>query len=264
VPNRRQPVGVFRGMRRFEGPLAFCLAALGSGLIAASGAGARTFHTVERECPFTGTKFRAHVDASGTRICLRLDLKPIGYIGAPPELPVCPDDGFVVFKDAFSKGEVERLRPWVESQEFRRLASEESTYYRKAATLRRLGAPSSEVAWALVQASWQVEDDADKYGRYVSEALAELTRAAAESPPTAGGERASLEPDAAALLAGELARRTGQGQRARERFQQLKQKPGLDQRLLEMVDRELELVNAGDFDAHYVPREREAACARSD
>src|SRR5262245_45312529 len=157
-------------MARFRGRLGIWMAALGGGLIAASEVGARTFRTVERVCPFTGTKFRAHVDASGTRLCLRLDLKPIGLIGAPVELPVCPDDGFVVFKEEFSAGEVERLRPWVESQEFRRLATNESTYYRKAATLRKLGAPSGEVAWALVQASWQVDDDAKKYERYVSEA----------------------------------------------------------------------------------------------
>jgi hypothetical protein len=233
-------------------------------LLAATSTSGRTFGSVERVCPFTGTKFNAEIDASGTRLCQRLDLKPIGFIGAPAEVPVCPDDGFVVFKERFSTEEVNRLRPWVESEEFREMTRTESEYYRIAQTLRRLGEPSDEVAWQLVQASWQVEKDREKYRRYVGEAVRELLAAAATTSPPASGREPALRPEVAAVLASELERRTGQLEHARARLQQLKQKPGLPSTLVEVIDWELELVAAGDTSAHYLPRESEERCSRSD
>ena len=135
---------------------------------------ARTTAEVTRVCPFTGTEFKAEVEASGSRFCQRLDMKPVGAIGAPPLVPICPDDGFVVYKETFEPEEVSTLRGWVESDEFRRITAKESPYFRIAKTLERLSAPDDEVAWAYVQASWEIESDPETYAKRRHEQVEKL------------------------------------------------------------------------------------------
>jgi hypothetical protein len=128
-----------------------------------SSAEARTTAWTTRVCPFTGTSFPAVEEASGTQVCLRLDTKPIGFIGAPAVVPICPDDGFVVYKPEFSEQEKAILRPWVQSPQFRALADSESPYFRIAVTQRRLSEPALAVAHSYLAASWKVEFDHDRY-----------------------------------------------------------------------------------------------------
>ena len=177
------------------------LAALAATALLAAGASA-TARLVERVCPLTGKKFSGG-STWRARVAFTSTLKPIGVTGAPPELPVCPDDGFIVFKETFTAAELERLRPWVGSDEFRALTASESTYYRYAETLRRLGQPSDQIAWRLVQATWQVDRDREKYARYAAAALKELENLAANRDMV--------------MLAAELQRHTGQFDQARSK-----------------------------------------------
>ena len=218
------------------------LAAFAATALFAAGASAGTLGSVERVCPFTGTKFSGRIDLSGTRFCVRLDLKPIGPIGAPPELPVCPDDGFIVFKEKFTAAELDRLRPWVGSDEFRALTASESTYYRYAETLRRLG-QSDQVAWRLVQATWQVDRDREKYARYAAAAVKELETLAANRDMV--------------MLAAELQRRTGQFDQARLKLEGLQKQEGLPEGLRANVERELQFVGEHDSTRHYMQADEE-------
>lgn len=217
------------------------LAAVAAAFLLAGSAGARTVGSVERVCPFTGTKFSGRIDLSGSTFCTRLDLKPIGLVGAPPELPVCPDDGFIVFKKKFSAAELATLRPWVESEGYRTTTANETTYFRYAETLRRLGAPSDEVGWTLVQATWQVEAEPARYRRYVAAAVSELAQ---------GGRRSQL-------LAAELERRTHQFDSARARLSKLEQDPGVSEEERHVVRRELRLVAERDPSRHYLGDDEE-------
>ena len=219
------------------------LAALAATALLAAGASADTLGSVERVCPFTGKKFSGRIDLSGTRFCVRLDLKPIGVTGAPPELPVCPDDGFIVFKQTFTAAELERLRPWVGSDEFRAMTASESTYYRYAETLRRLGQPSDQIAWRLVQATWQVDRDRDKYARYAAVAVKELENLAANRDMV--------------MLAAELQRRTGQFDQARLKLEGLQKQDGLPDGLRANVTRELQFVTERDSTRHYMQVDEE-------
>jgi hypothetical protein len=237
---------------------ATAVAALGLLLVAAEDSDSVTLGSVERTCPFTGRVFSGRFDVTGTRFCQRLDLKPIGSFASPAQIPVCPDDGFIVFKPAFSAAELDRLRPWLASDAYRRITRDETTYYRYAQTLRALGEPSAEVAWRLVQATWQVERDGDKYRRYANEALAELALVEASD------KRRSLEPNLAAALAAELERRMLRFDAARVRLEALQAKPDLPSRLRELVAWELELVAVKDPTRHYLPRGSEEHCRALD
>ena len=74
--------------------------------------------------------------------------------------------------------------------------------------MKQLGGAADDVGWSYVLASWQVEDQPERYGRYVSAAIAALTQ---------GAEQRATSPDkdarpAAArlrILAAELSRRMG-------------------------------------------------------
>jgi hypothetical protein len=224
------------------------IAALAVTCTLASAAGARTLGSVERVCPFTGTRFSGRIDSSGTRFCTRLDRKPIGPIGSPPEVPVCPDDGFIVFKESFSEAELATLRPWIGSDDYKKLTASETTYFRYAETLRRLGGPSEEVGWRLVQASWQVEREPERYKRYVAAAVRELE--------TGSGETL--------LLAAELERRTGQFDSARAKLERLQKQPDLSEGVRAVVERELVFVSERDSTRHYAQANDEDRCKELD
>jgi hypothetical protein len=219
------------------------VAAIASALLLGGAAGADTLGSVERVCPFTGKKFSGRIDTSATHFCVRLDLKPIGATGAPPELPVCPDDGFIVFKETFTGAELERLRPWVRSDEFRIMTANESTYYRYAETLRRLGQPSKQIAWRLVQASWQVDNDREKYARYATAAVKELEALAADPNMV--------------LLAAELERRTGRFDGARAKLERLQKQTGVSDGARAQLERELQFVAEHDSTRHYMQLDEE-------
>ena len=217
------------------------IAAIAAAALLASVAGADTLGSVERVCPFTGTKFSGKIDLSGTRFCLRLDQKPIGVMGAPSALPVCPDDGFIVFKETFSPAELAELRPWVGSDAYRKLTANETTYARYAETLRQMGSTTDEIGWRLVQASWQVEREPERYRRYVAAAVKELE----------GGGSTSL------VLAAELERRMGNFDSARAKLDKLKQQPDLSEGVRALVEREVELVAEHDPSRHYLADDEE-------
>jgi hypothetical protein len=205
----------------------------------------------------------AKIDASGTQFCQRLDLKPIGPIAAPALLPICPEDGFVVYKETFSEDEITTLRPWVESDEFRRMTREESPYYRVAQTLERLSAPDDTVASIYISASWEVESDPDRYRRYLALAISRID--SYRSHIKAGKAAQDGWPaEAAALLAAELERRLGQFEAARRRLTPLAEDSDLEGNLLEVIRYELELIEQSDAGPHYWPRDDQERCGRWD
>jgi hypothetical protein len=225
---------------------------------------ARTTERVTRVCPFTGTEFTAEVEASGTRFCQRLDMKPVGAIGAPPLVPICPDDGFVVYKETFGAEEVSTLRGWVESDEFRRITTKESPYFRIAKTLERLSAPDDEVAWAYVQASWEIESDPETYSRYVEHALRKIDlhlEAIASDEPLPDGKWST---QVSVILSTELLRRLGRFGEARGRLRKLSGKTDTESHLKEIIHYEGSLIENSDSRRHYLPQEEEEKCSRSD
>src|SRR5262245_20026034 len=68
---------------------------------------ATTFLKVELTCPIGGQKFKATIVTSNTFWGRRLDLKPVAPTpsSVPRLLPVCPENGFVMYKREFSDEE---------------------------------------------------------------------------------------------------------------------------------------------------------------
>ncbi len=145
---------------------------------AAAGAGIPV--TRQLTCPIDGGSFSFTTTASYSSWGARPDGKPFGSWEFPLELPDCPDNGLVVY-DEFDEEAVARLRPLVASADYQALRrAGDTTYYRAAWLMERMGAPATHWLWALVQAGWQADGDPALRRRYLEELV---TRSAALGEP---------------------------------------------------------------------------------
>ncbi len=191
---------------------------LAAGLAAALAPAAMAMRILPQDvvCPLDGQTFRAQLAISGTAFGAYFDGQPYGAIAAPSPLPVCPGSGFVVEPGRdYRPDELERLRAYVATPEYRALVESDSAYYRLARQQARLGTPPEQYALILLQATWEASPA--QYPRYAAEALDALAARAAAEPATAVHSR---------MLVGELQRRLGRFEPARATFQALQAQPG--------------------------------------
>jgi hypothetical protein len=139
--------------------------------VAARPGNALTFSEAEFTCPIGGTKFKSRVVASSSRFGVRLDFKPMGALIAPNPFPVCPDNGFVMYKEQFSEEEIARLAPIVLADEYQRGRHEHTDHYLAAYLRERMGADDFALAFLYLQSSWQAEEMPELLSRYRSLAL---------------------------------------------------------------------------------------------
>jgi hypothetical protein len=128
-------------------------------LIAPGRAHALFVQELEVTCPIDGKPFRARMVAAFSSSGMRLDLKPLGSVVAPYPYPVCPDNGFVMYKSDFSEAELAAIRPIVQSDEYQRLRREHTSYYMMGYLKERMGVRGFELAEAYLGASWEAERD---------------------------------------------------------------------------------------------------------
>src|SRR5690606_29947103 len=135
---------------------------------------------------------------------------------APWPLPVCPGNGFAMFKREFDGGELQRLAAYVDGVEHRDIvAREEAWYFEAAALMEQLGMPAAARADALLKATWPAGKDAARYRRYAAAALAAHDQSCGRSQPD--GRGAGLQ---CRMLVGELQRRLGRFDAAAATFAQ--------------------------------------------
>ena len=123
-------------------------------------------------CPIGGQTFTHMGYAAYSTYGQRLDGKPFGSTLFPLRIPVCPN-GFVIYKgaDDFTDAEIATLANYIETPEFRTLTEQHSTYYRASRLARVGGEPAATQAWLMLSASWQVDEEAERFAAYQSEFL---------------------------------------------------------------------------------------------
>jgi hypothetical protein len=143
---------------------------------------ATTFLEQEFTCPIGGQTFKATIVASSTFFGQRLDLKPIAPMPSSL-LPVCPEDGFVMYKSKFSDEELSKLAPIVLSAEYQRERAENTSYFMVAYMHERMGADDEKVGMLYLQASWEAETERPQLvSRYRSLALEKLQLVLGQNP----------------------------------------------------------------------------------
>ena len=135
--------------------VAFCAtASLG---IMAQGANALTTYETQVTCPIDGKPFKATMVGSFYQSGMRLNSKPIGSLIAPYPYPVCPGNGFVMYQNEFSEGELSAIRSIVSADEYQRLRSEHTDYYMVAYVKQRLEDNDYDLGNMYLRASWEAE-----------------------------------------------------------------------------------------------------------
>jgi hypothetical protein len=133
-----------------------------------SGASARRDIMVEYTCPIDGQKFMWRTPMSGTSFGSRLDGRRIGPIAVPYPYPVCPGNGFVLYRDSskLDADYIARAKALVVTEEYRRVRDAESSHFLAAFVAERLGENPSRVADLARQAAWEAEDRRDRTDRH--------------------------------------------------------------------------------------------------
>ncbi len=148
-------------------------------LFVASGTAASTYHTQQYRCAVGGERFKAQVQMSMTSFGQRPDGQ-LYHTGRAPMVE-CPGNGLVYYKDEFSKTEARQLTPIVAGAEYQALRKTDTAGYRAYWLMSRLGADPSELARALLVASWSSDQDAARKARYQREYVAAVAALRANS-----------------------------------------------------------------------------------
>lgn len=212
-------------------------------LLFATPAAALTLDKIEVACPIGGEKFETVAVMSASTFGMNLDLKPIGATMAPWPLADCPGNGFVFAPEQeFSADEIAAVTSIVASAEYQALRAE-TPYFRLAHILARLGKPAGEISDALLQATWEVEEDPGRYERYARDLLAKLDLTIAE-----GGENVITT----RILKVEVLRRVGDFAAAGEYVGALLAELPADHELRWVLDFEQTLIGQSDRATHAV------------
>jgi hypothetical protein len=232
--------------------LALCFLALTIATVTSTAplvADASTIERVEVTCPLDGSKFKTIMAMSGTSFGQQLDLKPIGPIISPWPLARCPSNGFVIYKEKFSPKEIARLKKYVASSTYRALHKGNTDYYLAANLMEFMGDNTEAVAFALLQATWEVETEPKRYNLYAKEALAKYKQILT-NPPTDKKKWVTTH-----LVAGELERRLGQFEEAQRRFLDIRGNSDLKTSPYpEIIALQLKLIEAKDSRPHQIPK----------
>jgi hypothetical protein len=200
---------------------------------------------LEKICPYDGTKIEAPIPKQGERSGATFDFQPIGEAVSLSPLLVCPD-GFVFFKQVFTPAEIEKLRPFVLSDEFRAI-QQDSVHYRAAWLAEKLDQPATEIVEHLLHATWEAPS-ADAYSRYATQLLEELPKAKAVETDDQKWTRLRL-------LQGELLRRLGRLDDAHAHFDRLRAERGEGTTEGVLAKLQLALIEKGDTERHVVPKD---------
>lgn len=157
----------------------FMIAAALLSLSAAASAGVPVVQKMT--CPIGGASFDFTTSATYSTWGERPDGKPYGSWAFPLALPVCPDNGLVLYKD-YDGEEIAKLEPLVASEAYQALRKADTPYYRAHWLMKQMGLSPDRYLWALLQASWEAEGNAELRRRY----LAELAEASAKVPARPG------------------------------------------------------------------------------
>lgn len=202
---------------------------------------------VRRICPIDGKSFQYQARPAPASREAFLDMKSVDSTEPWPHAK-CPENGFVMYKSSFSSDEISKLREFVLSDAYRSLVETHSTRYLEAALRKHLGEAPYDVAWSLVQATWEVASDPARYKQYAEEALATYEGIKIESL------REARHRVLKQMISGELERRLGLFDKARDRFFGMRDGAEFATKFLQrVIDLQLKLIRAKDTSSQRMP-----------
>lgn len=192
-------------------------------------------------CPVDGKAFTQTLPDAGKAAGYMLDMQPYGAVVSPLPLPVCPGNGFVIYKDKFSAAEIDALLPLLESPDFQN----HSAHYRAFLMMRQLKEPLPQQLRMVQEASWS---GPDSYRQQALLLLEQILRSSSLSV------RARLD---YMLLKAEFERRLGQFDQANATLQTLETlKPASLKYFVGIIQCQRRLIDAKNRKTAPTPNER--------
>jgi uncharacterized protein (DUF2225 family) len=172
---------------------------------------------VKVKCAICEHEYEATLTASSLQLGQRLDLRPLPFWGivSPPRVAVCPKCGFVEFHEdgKYPKDELKALSEFVLSDQYKQLVKSETSYFRLAKICELLKKPQSQIAYAYLQATWQVEgENGNRPKAYLQACLDAYDKVISDNTADAG------QCQIARFLKGEMLRRLGNFEDAKKHF----------------------------------------------
>ncbi len=127
-------------------------------------------HVVETTfvCPLGGEEFVGLTLGTYSTYGIYLDFSRVSYLRLPIPLPVCPSNGFVVFKEDFTQKELDRLAEVTSSDAYKALLGKNSSYFLFAYLAEQTALDAVEPWWLYNLASAEIDGcDEALYRRYI-------------------------------------------------------------------------------------------------
>ncbi|MCK5424093.1 MAG: hypothetical protein KAI89_01880 [Emcibacter sp.] len=126
------------------------------------------------KCPLGGKEFTAFAFGTHSVMGRRLDWKPISSAQFPRPLPVCPDNGFIMYKTTFTQEEIQADNEIFKTPAYQSLLKENSPYFLFSYLLKQRKQKADH--WYLIlQASWETEGCAPELNKkYLEMAIEKL------------------------------------------------------------------------------------------
>jgi len=124
--------------------------------------------SIPMKCPIGGKTFTYIGTATSSQWGSRPDGKPYGSWTFPTPLPVCPENGLVVYRE-FSRKDIRKLKPLVELPVYQAARKQDTPYYLAHWLMMQLDEPIDQRLWMLQQASWESDFHFERKRAYQGE-----------------------------------------------------------------------------------------------
>ena len=133
-------------------------------------------HLYEKEyvCPIGGEKFKSLTLGTHSTYGRYLDWEPLSYMEFPAPVPVCPSNGFVIYKNEFSDDELNRLEAAINLPEYKRdFQSRNASYFLFGRLMELTEVPDGySLWWIFLNSTWEAQQcGSAKYSDYASKTI---------------------------------------------------------------------------------------------
>ncbi len=125
-------------------------------------------------CPLGGEEFESLALGTHSTFGITLDWEPLSYLRFPLPIPVCPSNGFVVYKRDLSAERIARIAEIVSSESYQNIYAERhATFYLLAKLMEALGENHDNLWWYYRQATSEADlcSSPERYRRYAEDAI---------------------------------------------------------------------------------------------
>lgn len=126
----------------------------------------------ELTCPLDGEVFESLRLGTHSRYGTYFDLEPVSYMDFPAPVPVCPSNGFVIYKDDLDSAEVTAQQKVIETPDYKKRLGRNTSYHLFAYVAEKMNL-EYDVWWLHLKSTWEADlcRRPDLYSDYVREVI---------------------------------------------------------------------------------------------